>query len=410
MGRKGKIHPQNYRKFESMKKFLLLSAALMLFLFSCQKEQPEIAERADIISTQQIRVYTPAEIQALLNINRFEPPFALTYDVQAVKIAYMTPRPDGKLVNATGAVFIPQTSGQFPVICFQHGTQTQRHLVPSLGAGNSDAGLAGAVAASMGYVCVAADYLGLGESYIVPPYLIAGSSATTVIDMLRAGMKYLSSQGVQTDGTLYLTGYSQGGYVTMATHHELEKNYADEFQVTASAPLAGPYDLEATMDTILGWGSYKEPILMAYLFNAYDHYYGWNRLAEIFKEPWADNIPDYFDGSQLMASVNNQLPMSLDSLFTADFLAGLASGGEQDVRRAIRENSLLNFVPSAPVLMIQGDRDRIVPSFNAGQAKEYYEAGGKTNVEISLVAGDHEGAAETAIVGAMLWFESLRNK
>jgi dienelactone hydrolase len=385
-----------------MKKIFIPLVPLMFFLASCEKEQPKTAE--------QIKIYTPSEIQSLLDINKFQIPFALVHDVRAVKINYMTPQPDGKLVNATGAVYIPETTGEFPVICFQHGTQTQRYLVPSQGAGNSDAGLAGAVAASMGYVCVAADYLGLGESYIVPPYLLAENSATTVIDMLRASMSYLSSQGIQTDGSLYLTGYSQGGYVTMATHHEIEKNYSDEFQVTASAPLAGPYDLAATVDSIMEWGTYEQPILMAYLFNSYDHYYGWNRLSEIFREPWASEIPDYFDGSQMMAAINNRLPGSMDSIFTETFLTGYKSGGEQAFRDAIVSNSLLNFVPSAPVLLIQGDEDQIVPSFNSELAKEYYNSGGKTNVNITLVKGDHEGAAEAAIVGAMLWFESLRKK
>jgi dienelactone hydrolase len=385
-----------------MKKIFIPLVPLMFFLASCEKEQPKTAE--------QIKIYTPSEIQSLLDINKFQIPFALVHDVRAVKINYMTPQPDGKLVNATGAVYIPETSGEFPVICFQHGTQTQRHLVPSLGAGNSDAGLAGAVAASMGYVCVAADYLGLGESYIVPPYLLAENSATTVIDLLRASMSYLASQGIQTDGSLYLTGYSQGGYVTMAAHHEIEKNYSDEFQVTASAPLAGPYDLAATVDSIMEWGTYEQPILMAYLLNSYDHYYGWNRLHEIFREPWAGEIPDYFDGSQMMAGINNRLPRSMDSIFTETFLAGYRSGGEQDVRDAIAANSLLNFVPSAPVLMIHGDADQIVPYFNSELAKEYYNNGGKTNVEITMVKGNHEGAAEAAIVGAMLWFESLRNR
>jgi len=149
---------------------------------------------------------------------------------------------------------------------------------------------------------------------------------------------------------------------------------------------------------------------MAYLFNSYDHYYGWNRLSEIFREPWASEIPDYFDGSQMMAAINNRLPGSMDSIFTETFLTGYKSGGEQAFRDAIVSNSLLNFVPSAPVLLIQGDEDQIVPSFNSELAKEYYNSGGKTNVNITLVKGDHEGAAEAAIVGAMLWFESLRKK
>ena len=156
-----------------MKKLAIPLILLVFLLVSCKEEQPEITERGGIVTTKEIDVYTPSEIQVLLDLANFQPPFTLTHNVKAVKIEYMTPQPDGKLVNATGAVFIPETGGTFPVICYQHGTQTQRYQVPSLGLGISDAGLAPSVASSMGYICVAADYLGLGDSYIVPPYLLA---------------------------------------------------------------------------------------------------------------------------------------------------------------------------------------------------------------------------------------------
>ncbi|MFC2115443.1 lipase family protein [Bacteroidota bacterium] len=393
-----------------MKKHLVPLIILLFLLASCEKEEQEIAERGYVIATKQIRIYSTEEIKANLVSRKFELPFTLEHEVKAVKIAYMTPDPYGKLVNATGAVFIPETTGEFPIICFQHGTQTQRHLVPSLGAGNSDAGLAGSVAASMGYICVAADYLGLGESYIVPPYLLAENSATTVIDMLRASKKYFSEQGVQTDGSLYLTGYSQGGYVTMATHHEIEKNYSDEFTVTASAPMAGPYDLSGIFDTILTWETYKQPILMAFLMNSYHTYYDWNRLSEVFHEPYAGNIPDFFDGSQMMSTINLGLPQTLDSLLLESFINDYTSGKEEELRQAVQDNSLLTYVPAAPVRLIHGDADKTVPYFNSIAARDYYENGGKTNIELITVPGDHEGAAEAAIVGAMQWIESLRNK
>ncbi|MFC2113267.1 lipase family protein [Bacteroidota bacterium] len=393
-----------------MNRAIILLILLLLSLASCEKEKQKKAERGFVIDTKQIKIYTPREIEDFLTIRRFQVPFTLVHDVKAVRIAYMTTDSEGKLVNATGAVFIPETTGEFPVICFQHGTQTQRHLVPSLGAGNSDAGLGGAVAASMGYICVAADYLGLGESYIVPPYLLAENSANTVIDMLRASRNYFESQGIKTDGSLYLTGYSQGGHITLATHNEIEQNYSDEFQVTASAPLAGPYDLLATIDTVMSWGRYNQPILFAYLMNSYNYYFGWDRLDEIFKEPYATDIPDYFDGSQLMGTINNRLPQSLDSLLLDTFIADYKSGGEEDLRKALLDNSLINFTPSAQMMLIHGDADKTVPYINAVNLKDYYESEGKTNIQLISVEGNHEGAAEAAIVGAMVWFESLRNK
>ncbi|MBO0155283.1 hypothetical protein J0688_25075, partial [Vibrio parahaemolyticus] len=49
---------------------------------------------------------------------------------------------------------------------------------------------------------------------------------------------------------LFITGYSQGGHVAMATHKVIERDYAREFTVTASGPMSGPYNL-AKMTTII---------------------------------------------------------------------------------------------------------------------------------------------------------------
>ena len=62
------------------------------------------------------------------------------------------------------------------------------------------------------------------------------------------------------------------------------------------------------------------------------------------------------------------------------------------------------------MLLIHGDADETVPLFNALNLMSFYESSGKTNMELMIVEGDHEGAAEAAIVGAMAWFETLRNK
>lgn len=385
-----------------MKHKAFLYAILLTLLSACEKETDDTAG--------QIGIYSPQEIQSILTEYGFDVPFTLTHSVKAVKIRYKTPEPGGKLVEATGAIYLPDTEGNFPVISFQHGTQTQRYLVPSMGPRNSEAGLAGAIAASMGYVCVAADYLGLAESDLVPPFLLAENSAKTVIDMLQASYDYLEENGIQTDGNLYLTGYSQGGHVTLATLIEIEKNYSTRFNVSGCAPLAGPYDLKTMIDTVLEWGWYTEPILFAYMMNSYDHYYGWDRLNEIFREPYASEIPGYFNGTQLMQALRIKLPKDLDKLLTEQFITDYKSGGETDFRSAVRENSLMDYIPQAPVYLAHGDMDSTVLWFNATNLGDTYAANGKSNYQVSLVEGNHEDAANAAIVEAMAWIELMQKK
>ena len=394
-----------------MKKIFVLGIVLSVVLTACKKDDPVVTERGGIVLTKEIGTYSPDDIESELAKKGLEVPFQLEYSVKAVKIEYMTPDPDGKLVNATGAVLCPVTEGSFPVISFQHGTQTYRYFVPSQGPGNSEASLTGSVAASMGYVVVAADYLGLGDSYIVPPYIHAATCATTVIDMLRAAGTYLGNQGISTDGSLYLTGYSQGATVSMAAHHALESGYTDEFNVTASALMAGAYDLVLTVDTILSRETYIKPVLMAYMINAYDHYYDWNRLIEIFKQPYGNAVPGYFDGTQILDAINSKLPQTISDLMQAKFLQDYRAGNESGVTQVLAENSLLNYTPAAPVLLMHGGADLTVPIQNSLAAEAYYKSNGKTNVEfIELEGLNHEDAAAPAIIGAMQWFETLRDK
>jgi dienelactone hydrolase len=108
------------------------------------------------------------------------------------------------------------------------------------------------VLGSYGYAVVVPDYLGLGTSPGYQTYLHAGSEATCVVDALRAGRSLCSSNRVSLNGQLFLTGFSQGGHVTMAAHRELEAFHTNEFTVTASAPCAGTYDLGGvTLEDIL---------------------------------------------------------------------------------------------------------------------------------------------------------------
>ena len=66
------------------------------------------------------------------------------------------------------------------------------------------------------------DYLGLGSSPSYQGYGHARSEATCVVDALRAGRSLCASNNVTLNGQLFLTGYSEGGQVTMAAHRELE--------------------------------------------------------------------------------------------------------------------------------------------------------------------------------------------
>jgi len=75
----------------------------------------------------------------------------------------------------------------FPLLCYQHGTVSDRNDVPSLLAGGSELAI---IFGSMGYVTTAADFLGLGTARGVHPYVHADSEASASIDMMYAMRTY----------------------------------------------------------------------------------------------------------------------------------------------------------------------------------------------------------------------------
>ena len=98
------------------------------------------------------------------------------------------------------------------------------------------------------------------------PYHLKDVTASAVIDMLRAIRQFFDQTNLgQYNSQLFLAGYSEGGYATMATVKEIEENLYDEFDITMSFPMAGAYDLSGTMvDLMLREEPYPDPFYLPF--------------------------------------------------------------------------------------------------------------------------------------------------
>lgn len=85
------------------------------------------------------------------------------------------------------------------------------------------------------------------STYSYHPYLHADSEATSVIDSIRAARNVAALQGFGLSGKVMLTGYSQGGHASMATHRAIERDMPGEISVVAGAHLSGPYNLSGSL-------------------------------------------------------------------------------------------------------------------------------------------------------------------
>jgi len=132
-----------------------------------------------------------------------------SYDVISYKVLYNTVDAVGEPDVASGLVSFPVSDNDaFPLLAIQHGTVTDRSNVPSNLEGGYQFGL---LFGGLGFVCTQADYIGLGVSQGIHPYVHADSEATAGRDLMRAAKELaLLNFEYAVNDQVFITGYSQG--------------------------------------------------------------------------------------------------------------------------------------------------------------------------------------------------------
>src|SRR5450631_1791039 len=106
----------------------------------------------------------------------------------------------------------------------------------------------------------------------------------------RTALPHTLAAATTDSGKLFITGYSEGGYVAMATHKALQ---AQGVAVTASAPMSGPYALEAFGDAVF-YGSVNigatvfAPLITTSYQKAYGNIYA--ATTDIYEPTYAPGI------------------------------------------------------------------------------------------------------------------------
>jgi hypothetical protein len=232
------------------------------------------------------------------------------------KIQYETPDLQGVTDTASGLLVIPDMNlGAFPLLCYQHGTVGEKQAVPSNL--QSEAPIAFFWGA-MGYVTAAPDYLGLGDSRGFHPYVHAASEASAAIDMLYAVRDFVPSLSLSLSDQLFITGYSQGGHAALALQREIQENFGQDFSITASAPMSGPYSISGEMKRNLFRNDpYFYPAYLPYTLLSYQTVYGniFNSLDEMFKPGYDSLAQAFYTGAISSGQLNNQLISRLTQEF-----------------------------------------------------------------------------------------------
>ena len=387
----------------------LLGLLVVIGLGACgdapTEAPPPRDERGAVVSATLAERLTVEEVAARLEAEGV--PLQARYGVDLYRILYRTVDAEGEEATASGTLAVPRRDGPSPLLSYQHGTLIEKDRAPS----QSGPDVIALSLSADGYLTAVPDYLGLGASPGLHPYLHAASLATSIVDFLRATRRFAEREGIALNGQLFLTGYSEGGYATMAAHRAIQEAYAGEFDVTATAPLAGPYDLSgSTVDLFLEKEPYPSPFYLPFLVFAYDDVYGlFDSPAKVFAEPYADTLAALVDGQHTSSEINAVMPPVPQEALRPDFLEAFASDPEHPLRQALRANDVYDWTPQAPLRMLHCVGDDQVPFANAEVALASFEERGAPDVSlVPLEEGGHVACAGPALILGKLWLDGFR--
>lgn len=383
---------------------------LVLSLMFCVSHLAGSAQ--SLISSTLIATYTKQQIDSIYAANGL-PAFLLPvrHDIEIYQLVYETVSYDSSTTFASGAIIIPVgTTCKIPMVSYQHGTIQKASDAPSFNNGEIIIGIA---LAADGYAVSMPDYLGLGITNLpLHPYIHAQSEATASVDMLIASRNFMAGMGKEHTGQLFLAGYSQGGHATMALHRLIEAELSQDIQVTASAPMSGPYDVSETQAQVITNDSvYSQPAFLPFVMFGLNQVYSFfGNPSNVLDTPYDFTIPPVMNGNFTTGDVNNIMPAIPNEIINPAVLDSFRTEPNHYFRVALRDNDVYNWLPVSPIRMFYCEADEQVYYMNAFVAYNQFIQNGATNVtKVSAGATlDHGGCARIALILGKVWFDSLR--
>jgi len=398
-----------------MKKNLQHALCVLLLLViasSCKKNREtdtiDIGKDA-FVSATPVASLSKLQLQAAATLRGFSSFVSqIQYDVDFYQVTYKTTY-KGNKINASGLLCIPKGMTSTPgLLSAQHGTMFRDSDAPS----NFPTSFTGfELFASTGFITVIPDFVGYGVSKdIVHPYYDMQTSALAVTDMLQATKYYLKDKSVAFSNKLFLIGYSEGGYVTMAAQKEIETNTTDDLTLTAAAEGAGGYDVTGMLAKVATVTTYPDPSFFALFMQAYNTTYNYNRpLTDFFTQPSATNIPSLLDGSKTSDQINAALPATLPGLFNPTFYAAIGNpSAETTFKAQVAANSFPNWFPVSPTRLYHGTADQNVYFETSQSTFAKFKAAGSSQLTlIPIPNGTHETSVIPMMGDVLQWFKGL---
>lgn len=235
------------------------------------------------------------------------------------------------------------------------------------------------------------------------------------------------------DGRLFLVGFSEGGYATLAAAREIKANHT-AWNLLGVAALDGPYDLSGTMRNLMltANASFSAPYFLPYVVAGYDNAYPEEPSLDFnaavlatpvgtSSQPLNQKLYPLLFGANTAEEINGvmqEVPSYTgpSSILTASYIAALGNPSSFLYQRLEENDAYRGWIPGTEtqVLLYHNLDDDLVPIGNFDAAQAVW--GTPTNLIYQTATDDipglgsvHAGTLVPAYIQAAQWVNGIAN-
>lgn len=322
-------------------------------------------------------------------------------EIRTDAIQYHSQSPSGEPLEASGIITYP-TSGLFKgVIIGQHHTIGADKEAPS-----STMAMIESALALFGYVVITPDNLGFGSTVHLPQnYLHAESVGRVTADMVFATREYLKNRERPIDKEVYVAGYSQGAFSSLAFARTAQEKYPKDIPIRKVFAGGGPYDPVSMFDLFITEDELSNPATVLLTIVGLDYADQLNLdYTRIFIEPALSNYTDWIISKKYtLSNINKKIGSKrMDSFIHPDIYLPERNSEFDKLYISLANNRLTEWTPSFPLILIHGKKDKTVPYLNAEKA---YNAFKNAGVDVRLIPTDYDHSESAILFYINLLFE-----
>jgi hypothetical protein len=368
-----------------------------------------------LISSTLVKSHTKKTLTALWKKHHI-PKLALPvkYDVDIYEIIYKAPWIDSSTwINCSGIVYVPRMKGNKKPATFMFGHGTQISKARDISDDDSQEGICMFMTTD-GYLGLYPDYYGMGKGEGQHLYQHAWSEGMSFLYMLYAVEEFKKNLHIETNGQLFLTGYSQGGHASFAAQKYIEAAHDPRFKVTAASPMSGAYDMTGEQAKYM-FQVYPRPFYLPYLILSYQtayHIFPEKNIYSVFRAPFDTLLQGYFGEVRTRSydDLDKIMPKIPSEVVIPELVEQFKNNPDYAFLVRLKENNLTDWKPEAPVQLCYCKGDREVNYKNSEVAYDHITRAGKTDIKLDNESDhlDHNTCAAFAVLSMKAFFDRYK--